>query len=335
MRAPSLRVAAIALAAVAVFAGGTLATQDGPMGGDGGSAGGATTSAAASDGVTSPAPLGTMSERLARLAPVPPGELAGTLHFADDAGCWQLTIDLATLMRSTPPGGVCFATGGRRGVYDLYDDPRPTRVVDLDGRTTETIAVPDGWGLWTIARDGLVFCNYFLAGPARIWRFGRAWAPLPDCPVAKGQDGLLFAGPRRRSIVDERGRRVAALTEPLGEFARIRPIGDALLAVDSRLYGDGRLLASYQEPGAIVLGASRDAGVALISVGPRLIIYRDGTAHPIDSSVATRGGVVSPDGTLLLVQHDQEVLIVLDAATLRPLARLPINAYASLRDWRS
>ncbi len=347
MRSPSLRVALAGIAAVAVLAGGSLATRHGPIGGSPRPDGSDTTSTAAADVASASARLGTMSERLARLPAVPPGELAGTLGFADDNGCWQLTLDLATLRTSAPPGGVCFATGGRAGVADFFGPLDPVRVVGLDGRTTDTIARPDGWDVWGVTRDGIVFCNFAAGDAARIRRFGRTWAPLPACPIANGRDGLLFrGGPKGRSIVDERGRRVAALPHALDEFLRIRTLGDALLVIDSGLYGegrlpgsylyaDGRLLQSYRDPGGTVLSASRDGGVVLFATDRRLVVYRDGTAHPIDGTVATRGGVLSPDGTMLLVQHEQDLLILLDAVTLRPLARLPIHARANLRDWRS
>jgi hypothetical protein len=43
---------------------------------------------------------------------------------------------------------------------------------------------------------------------------------------------------------------------------------------------------------------------------------------------------LEPDGTRLLVQYDEDLLVVLDAATLPPLARLPLDIDAALVDWR-
>jgi hypothetical protein len=334
MRAPSLRAALVALAAAAVVAAGTLASREGPIGG-GGAERAATTETSSAAGTTSRASLGTMSERLARLPAVAPGNLTGLLDFADHDGCWQRTINLATLESGGVPPGICVPVGGSYGQRRPGDDVGGIHIVDRSGRLTETVAPPEGLSLWGVTRGGVVFCHGFLEGPARIRRFGSGSARLPGCPLTESQNGLVFAGPGRRSILDESGRRLVALRQPLRDFPAIRPIGDALLAVDSDLYGHGRLVASYDEPDAILLGASRDGRVALLSVGAGLIVERDGTAHPVDPAVATRGGVVAPDGSRVLVQHDQTLLVVLDAATLRPVANLPLGDRADVRDWRS
>src|SRR4051812_44035774 len=84
MRGPSLRVAVVAIAAVAVFAVGSLVTRNGPLGGSGEADGvndGTTTAAgsAATTATTSLASLGTLSERIERLPAVAPGDLHGVL----------------------------------------------------------------------------------------------------------------------------------------------------------------------------------------------------------------------------------------------------------------
>jgi hypothetical protein len=337
MRAPSLRVALAALAAAAAYAGGMWVTRDGPIGGRDGAKSTGTSTVTKSAPATSQASLATMSERLARLPDVAPGALLGVLHFRGDEGCAGQTVDLATMGWSSPPPGLCVAAGGRFGIRmsELEDEARRIRVRDLDGRVTEAVTPPEEWGLWGVARDGLIFCAGFGSGPARIRRFGGGSAPLPDCPIAQGPDGLLFPGPARASILDETGRRVVALREPLPVLPRIRVIGDRLIAVDGDLYVDGVLAVSYPDPRAIVLGASRDGGVMLVSIGGRLVVYRQGTAHVIDGSLATGAGAVAADGTRVLVAHDESLLVLLNAATLQPVARLRIDPAAALLDWRS
>jgi hypothetical protein len=44
--------------------------------------------------------------------------------------------------------------------------------------------------------------------------------------------------------------------------------------------------------------------------------------------------VVSPDGARVVLQRDALLLVVLDAATLRPLQQLQLDRDAELLDWR-
>jgi hypothetical protein len=180
-----------------------------------------------------------------------------------------------------------------------------------------------------------VFCKGGESGQGRLRLFGGATTRLPSCPLTEGLDGLLFAGADQKSVIDERGRRIAALTEPLPRFPTVRQFGDGLLAIDADLYRDGRRIASFGDPDLAVLGASHDGKVALLSdTTGRMFVYRDGVRHAIDAALATRGGVVAPDGRRLLLQRDNLVLLELDAATLRPLARLQLGTRSELLDWR-
>ena len=341
MRAPNVRVVLAGLAAAAVFAGGTFVTRNGPLGARGGAAAdaGATTTAGGRDGTaptTSLVALGTMSDRLARLPPVAPGELAGVLDVGGN-GCSQLTIDLGTLARSGTPRDLCAAPGARFGIplRDVRRDPQQLDVVDLDGRPSETIAVPEGWDWWGVARQGVVFCKGGVGGQGRIRRFGGATARLPSCPLTQARDGLVFAGADQKSVIDEHGRRLAALARPLPQFPDVRALGDGLLAVDTDLYRDGRRIASFGQPDLTVLGASRDGKVVLLSDATgRMFVYRDGVRHEIDGALGTQGGVVAPDGRRLVLQRDNRTLLELDAATLRPLARLELGTRGQLLDWR-
>ena len=340
MRAPNVRLVLAGLAAAAVFAGASLATRNGPLGGRGGSA--ARDAALTATGTTAPTTslteLGTLSDQLARLPAVAPGDLAGVLDLGG-TGCEQLTLDLATFAVTGTPRDVCAAPGARYGVpvRDVRRSPSELAVVDLAGRPAETVPVPAGWDWWGVAPDGLVFCKGS-DGPGRLRRFGGGSRPLPSCPLTQARDGLLFLGRDRRSIVDEAGRRLAAQRGRISRFASVRPFGDGMLAIDMDLYGPGgRRLASLHDPDGIVMGASQDGRVVLVSeaAGTRLFVYRDGKPHGIDESLATRAGLVSPDGKRVLIQRDSRLLIELDATTLRPLGRLELDRRGELLDWRS
>ena len=88
---------------------------------------------------------------------------------------------------------------------------------------------------------------------------------------------------------------------------------------------------------AVLLGASRNGDIALVSDVARAhlaVMTRDGTRRDIEPALASRGGAFSPDGRHLLVQRDSDLLIQLDAVTLRPLARVELDPEAELLDWR-
>src|SRR5262249_52428455 len=152
----------------------------------------------------------------------------------------------------------------------------------------------------------------------RLRRFRGPTVRLPGCPVS--EEGLLFAGPGGRSVVDVHGHRLAALRAPLGTGATVRTIGDGVLVIGTAIYRDGRLIATFPEPGGGVIGASRDGGVVLVAegTGDGVVLFRDGVAHPLAKALVVRGAVVAPDGSRLLVQHGPQQLIELDTATLRP-----------------
>jgi phage gp45-like len=137
-------------------------------------------------------------------------------------------------------------------------------------------------------------------------------------------------------VIDERGRRVAAVARPVqAGVTGVREFGDGLLAVVSELYRDGRRIASYGQ--GLVLAASRDGEVALLRGSDRsdqrLFVYHHGALHAIDDDLVPGGsGVVAPDGQRILLQYDGTTMIEIDAATRRPLARL--KTADVVFDWR-
>jgi len=336
MRAPRGRVVLVGLAAVTVFAGGLFVTRHGPVGDDGADDAHAASTAAAT--TTGLAGLGSLSDRLARLPEVRPGDLHGTVvSWGRDLCAWE-EISLATLQARTPSAGVCTQPGALYGTQVLTGGslPQVLQVLDLEGRQRRVIRVPKNPGAILLARDGVVFCPRSLRS-GRLRRFDGGTEVLPACPLPS-IGPLLFAGPGRRSIVDRRGHRMAALRTPLPLDALLRTVGDGVLAVGTTIYRNGRQLAAFDEPGGIVLGASRDGRVALIGngTGLGLFLYRNRVARPIATTLATHAGTVSPDGSRLLVQHGDRELVVLDTATLRPLARLELTVAPDISlDWHS
>ena len=336
MRVPSVRVVLAGLAAAAVFVGGSVATRDGPLGGRGAESGGPARSATA-DGATASLPtLGSVSDQLARLPAVAPGELAGVLDvFAEH--CSPDHVDLGTLERVSTPTDICAASGAKYGFRGGDWPENRVDVVDLDGRPVETVAVPSGWDFAGVTREGIVFCiEEEGATRARLRRFLGTTSRLPSCPVGQTGDGRpLFASADYRSVFDERGHRIATLARRL--HTDVRTIGDGLLAVSNELHRNGRRIATYGK-GLSILGASSDGSVVLLQRDEtrELVVHHRGVPHVLskDLTGVAGSGVVAPDGGRILLQRDLGAAIVIDAATRRPLARLEIVTGDLVFDWR-
>lgn len=339
MRAPSVRVVLAGLVFAVVIVGGSIATRDDRLGGgpDAGSDQAPTTSAVpgASVPATSTAGLGGLADRLARLPAVASGELAGVLYVG--GSCPPATLDLGTLETTRPGTEVCAAPGARFGVRlsDLQATDRVLPVVDLDGRPVETVRAPDGWDFWELAQEGIVVCRETQTFEGRLLRFGGGTTRLPSCPLARTRAGLmLYAGPDGQSVVDERGRPVAALTRPVeAGVSAVSEFGDDVVAVDRELYRHGRRIATIDQDG-LLLSASRDGKVALVlGTDERLYLHHDGVVRAIDQQFHQGGtGVVAPDGRHILLQYDDTRMIKLDVATRRPLALLETGGFVF--DWR-
>jgi hypothetical protein len=285
--------------------------------------------------------LGSFSDQLARLPAVAPGELAGVLDvYADD--CSPDQVDLGTFERASTHTDTCAAPGGKYGFRAGEYPEQQVDVVDLAGRPVESVPVPSGWFFGGLTREGIVFCFDDGEAPrARLRRFlGTTTRRLPSCPLGRTRDGrLLFAGADRRSLIDERGRRLVTMAGHLRRGTEIRPIGDGLLAINTELYRNGRRIASYGK-GLAILGASSDGSVALLRRGEtdELVVHHSGVSHALskDLTGVSGGGVVAPDGGRILLQRDdRKGAIVIDAATRRPLARLEIVSADVVFDWRT
>jgi hypothetical protein len=345
MRARPNRVVLVALAAAGVLVVGSIAIRHGPLAGGAPARHAGTSGAAATRpaGASGPLPSLDIDAQLRRLPPLARGELAGTLVLSLN-NCGRVEIPLATLAETFFHEGVCAVPGARFGVLkadlDATNVAGPTdsisySVVDLAGREVGRIVPPDGWFPESVSRNGLVFCSNSPDGrvSGRLWLFAGGTVRLPGCPISS--DGRYFPGRGRSSIVDRRGRVVQLLRTPVPANERIRLTGDGLMLVGTEVYRHGRLLTRIDEANGRVMGASHDGRVALVSnpALDRLRLYRDGVAHRIDRALAVHGGVVSADGTRLLLQSGDRSIVEIDAATLRPLARLDLQTDMVVNDW--
>ncbi len=330
------RLVVLGLVAAGIAAGWAATSRTGDGASDQAGAAATPTAGATTAEVQPLAGIGSLRDRLERLPPLAPGDLEGRVDLGGN-GCSRQALNLGTLDRTATRRDVCAAEGAEFGVRlrDLRRNPAKLGVIDTDGNFAEDVTVPAGWDWWGLTADGLVFCKGRDQG--RLRKFGGGTEPLPSCPLTRAPQGLLFAAENRRRLVDGAGRVVVTLRRPLPGFASVRTFGDGLLAVDSDLYREGRLIATYALADAVVLAASRSGDVALVSDAARAhlaVVARDGERRAIDPALASRGGTFSPDGRHLLLQRDADLLIALDAATLRPLARVDLDPEAELLDWR-
>jgi hypothetical protein len=284
-----------------------------------------------------PAPKGDPTDRLPTLQP---GQLHGVAR-ATAGGCLVGTVDLAHVEQATTTVGACARPGAALGLeLDFPPDARTFQVVDLTGRPVRTLTAPPGATMLDWTSEGVVFCDRVTPAltPAPgshgvLRRFdGGSDLQLPACPFTRDVDGgvQLYASNGGRDVVDQAGRLLAHGSKPFASDTRMLIISDHLFAAGRDLYRDGRLVGSFGEPDWHIVSASADGRVVLVSDNTTVFdqhfwIYRDGRRHAIDSTLATTGGAVAPDGRHVLVQHEPQVLLELDTATLRPLARLDLE----------
>jgi hypothetical protein len=281
--------------------------------------------------------VGSLPEQIRRLPELRPGMLSGVLQHGA-APCSLVALDVATLVERAASPRVCTLPWLDLGVTPLAPDaPRPDRaqLVDLSGRPLASVPVPAGWGMIDMTRDGIVLCDESLRHGI-IRRYGGGDVRLPSCPVAPdGEGGVLFASADYRSVVDAAGRMRAHWREPsVPRF--VLAIDDHLLAVGPQLYREGGLVGTFEPPMGQVVGASADGRVVLVAQGTstQLTVYRDGVGHELPLALPMTGGVVAPDGRHVIIQTDASLLVILDAATLRPVARLTLRQPGNVVTWR-
>ena len=330
------RIVVLGLLAAGVAAGWASTLRDDDGAPDQAAAAGPTTTGTTTDAAPL-ASVGSFRDRLERLPAVAPGDLEGVLDLGGD-GCARERLDLGTLVRTATPRDVCAAEGAKFGVRlrDLRRNPRTLGVIDTDGNFSENVPVPQGWDWWGLTAAGIVFCDGDARG--RLRAFGGGTTQLSSCPLTVGASGLLFASADKKS--DRRRRRPPRRVAPPSP-ARLRTGADVRRRPDR---GRRRPVprrsprsSSLDLTDGVVLGASRSGDVTLVSDAARAhlaVMLRDGTRRSIDPTLASRGGALSPDGRHLLLQHDDRLLLDLDAATLQPLARIDLDPRAELLDWR-
>lgn len=294
----------------------------------------------AADGAAPTRSIGSISDQLARLPAVRPGQLVGVLDLVGDS-CEPTTLDLATFARSESSPDVCRLAGAAFGARMV--DVSPTgipltiAIVDTAGAVRERVKVPAGWPWWRVTAEGIVFCD-LLQVRGRFRAFAGTTRRLPGCPLDATSPRLIFAGPGRRSLVDGAGRQIVALRAALPSEATVHVLGADLIAAGPDLYRAGRLIASVrlEPPFTEIISASRDGRVVLVGNASqnRIGVVRDGATHPIEPELANFTGVVAPDGRRLLLERSNSLLIEVGADTLRPIARLDLDPPRDVMDWR-
>jgi hypothetical protein len=265
---------------------------------------------------TTPAPA---VDPVAHLPALKPGALRGVM-WVTSGSCLRGSIDLATLQQSTITSDVCVAPGADRGILVPALRAPVLRVVDPSGRAVGSIST-HGYSAIYVTHDGVVVCKQ-VGRRGRLRLFDGGTVPLSSCPQAN--DNLQFGQLRFVSAFADQPAIDPRRDAVVAAAVRLTP---HLAAIGSDLYRDGQLFDSFDPPIGQVLSASDDGRVVLVSdaLYTHLFVYRDGVRRAIDSDIATTGGMVSPDGRRLLLPHGPKVVVVLDAATLRPLARLDLQ----------
>jgi hypothetical protein len=330
---------AATLLAVAVVAGVVgAAALDGA-----GSGGHATTSAAATTRATATARTEpSLFDRLVALPAAPAGLLPG--HVLIEApNCRFRRLDLATLRHVV---SLAATRACRLGQYSVDQQEGPGVVVlqPPSGADGTVIHLGRAWGVGQQTAEGVALCNR--DGRARLILFHGGGRSLPSCPVAVIDGRLAFLSGRH--LVDEQGRSVVALRQPIGD-RYIRQLSSGVVVVEpigrdepTDLYRAGRFLASVPIWRAGVLcsaaSASRDGRIVLAECGSAggLVVLRDGTPHVVDDVLASADVLLSPDGHWI-IDHVPAMAfgLVLNALTLTPSYRLPVREDEGLVAWTS
>jgi hypothetical protein len=295
--------------------------------------------------------VGSLTERLERLPLVAKGALAGRIHRRLPACRWQAT-DLATGQESdlTPPGSCPLWLPGWRYAFvfsveqsantpivravDVFRGTEPRGRIELPHEPTGGAAATPG-GRFAVCLRGNV-------PETRLYRGARLVRRVPECgPVAFGEEFLFHDGARFR---DADGRVVLDFGDPQ---PYVQPAVNGLVVVAANgavsVYRGRQRIRSFPLPDGVAAAnvvdsdASEEGRTVVLRVhavsAADIVVFRAGT----DAVGRTQIGTVltartAPDGRSLAAVI-AGVPVVLDAATLAPVARLAIEPEAALVAW--
>ncbi len=314
-----------------------------------GSTGPTPTEPGAAAPTTAPRSIGSVSERLARLPLVERGRFAGRIT-ARVAACGWREIDLATgAQRDPAPPGQCplWQPGWRYGYqFEVEQSARApiVRAIDViavDGRRVARIeppATPNRGSAGTPA-GRFALCLGGARPRTLLYRVGRPDGAVAACPPVAFDERFVFADGRR--LLDEDG---AVVLDAAGTVFPLPAGASAVIARATITAYDGDGAAAYVWRLPRALAGSR---VVEVTGDSRTLVLRVHAVNAADIVVARRGAdevsytrfgtVISahpaPDG-----RHVAAVIagvaVILDAATLAPLARLALPPGAVVADWR-
>lgn len=295
--------------------------------------------------------VGTLADQLRRLPAVGIGDLAGRIHRRLPACRWQAT-DLATGAEEdlTPRGRCPLWLPGWRYAFafsveqsanapivravDVFEGAHATGRIDLP-------LEPTGGAAGT-PRGRFALCLRGDRQETRLYRGATFVKTVRACgPVAFGEE-FLFQDGARFSAAD--GRVVLDLGDPR---PYVQPAVNGLVVIaahgDVSVYRGRRRIRSFPLPDRVTAGAIVDSDV---SEDGRTVVLRFHAVSAADIVVLRAGtddvgrtqigtvltARVAPDGRSLAAVV-AGVPVVLDAATLAPVARLAIEPEAALIAW--
>lgn len=289
--------------------------------------------------------LGSFADQVARLPELAAGELTGRLVVGGE-DCSGETIELRT-MRRRPLGQdprICPDLRNPVSVVLLRTDDQqnPTQVgaTDRSGRELGKVWIPHGWEWFATLPDGIAVCRDWHR--ARVLLFAGGARRLPSCPVGQIGTRTVLLSPDRRSLVDLHGRTLLTLrrTAATTDFGVWRDDRGVITVVwpkgVTELYRNGRLLTVVRlGSGCPLVSASIDGRVTVGSCPDGMVVSGGGhRPRRVQPEFAQGQTLLSPDGSHLLVSAPGgRALVMLDAATLAPLRRVPVSGEVWSAAW--
>ncbi len=295
--------------------------------------------------------IGTLADQLGRLPTVGVGDFAGRIHRRLPACRWQATA-LATGAEEdlTPEGRCPLWLPGWRYAFGFAVEQSANapivRAVDVfEGtRSTGRIDVPlqPTGGAAGTPRGQFALCLQGDRQETRLYRGARLLRTVRACgPVAFGEEFLFQDGAR---FHDADGRVVLDLGDP---EVYVQPAVNGLVVVaalrEVSVYRGRRRIRSFPLPAGVTAGAivdsdaSEDGRTVVLRFhavsAADIVVLRDGTDEVGRTQIGTvLTARVAPDGRSLAAVV-AGVPVILDAATLAPVARLAIEPEAALVAW--